>query len=113
MGVMRRLEWLARRRMQGTLTGRHSSPDKGVSVEFAEHRPYAPGDDPRHIDWAAYARSGAYSMKLFREEVSPRVDLVLDVSESMFLNSEKQSRALALLYFCAESARKARASLRA
>ena len=38
MGVMRRLEWLARRRMQGTLTGKHTSPDKGFSVEFAELR---------------------------------------------------------------------------
>ena len=47
MGVMRRLEWLARRRMQGTLTGKHTSPDKGFSVEFAEHRPYAQGDELR------------------------------------------------------------------
>ena len=51
MGVMRRLEWLARKRMQGTLTGKHTSPDKGFSVEFAEHREYTPGDDPRNLDW--------------------------------------------------------------
>ncbi len=57
MGVMRRLEWLARKRMQGTLTGKHTSPDKGFSVEFAEHREYTPGDDPRNLDWRVMAKS--------------------------------------------------------
>ena len=50
MSVMRRSEWYARRRMVGTLSGRHSSPDKGFSVEFAEHREYSPGDDPKTLD---------------------------------------------------------------
>jgi uncharacterized protein (DUF58 family) len=92
--------------------GSHAGFGTGSSVDFQDHRPYFPGDDPRHIDWAAYARSGHYSMKLFREEVCPRVDLVFDISSSMFFLPEKQACALALFFFCVESAHKERASLR-
>ena len=83
MGVMRRLEWLARRRMQGTLTGRHTSPDKGISVEFAEHRPYAPGDDPRTLDWRVMARSDRNVVRQYIEETNLRTTLAVDVSGSM------------------------------
>jgi uncharacterized protein (DUF58 family) len=83
MGVMRRLEWLARRRMQGTLTGRHTSPDKGVSVEFAEHRPYAAGDDPRTLDWRVMARSDRNVVRQYIEETNLRTTLAVDVSGSM------------------------------
>lgn len=83
MGVMRRLEWLARRRMQGTLTGKHTSPDKGVSVEFAEHRPYAPGDDPRTLDWRVIARSDRNVVRQYIEETNLRTTLAVDVSGSM------------------------------
>jgi len=83
MGVMRRLEWLARRRMQGTLSGRHTSPDKGVSVEFAEHRPYTPGDDPRTLDWRIIARSDRNVVRQFIEETNLRTTLAVDVSGSM------------------------------
>ncbi|MEI8038948.1 MAG: DUF58 domain-containing protein [Verrucomicrobiota bacterium] len=81
--VMRRLEWMARRRMQGTLTGKHSSPDKGISVEFAEHRPYAPGDDPRTLDWRVMARSDRNVVRQFIEETNLRATLAVDVSGSM------------------------------
>jgi uncharacterized protein (DUF58 family) len=84
----------------------------GSSIDFQDHRPYLPGDDPRYIDWQAYARTGNYLMKLYREEVSPRLDLVLDASASMFLSPEKQARSLELFYFCVESAGRAGASLR-
>lgn len=83
MGVMRRLEWLARRRMQGTLTGKHTSPDKGISVEFAEHRPYAPGDDPRTLDWRVIARSDRNVVRQYIEETNLRATLAVDVSGSM------------------------------
>ena len=83
MGVMRRLDWLARRRMQGTLTGKHTSPDKGVSVEFAEHRPYAPGDDPRTLDWRVMARSDRNVVRQYIEETNLRATLAIDVSSSM------------------------------
>lgn len=83
MGIMRRLEWLARRRMQGTLTGRHTSPEKGVSVEFAEHRSYTPGDDPRTLDWRVIARSDRNVVRQYIEETNLRTTLAVDVSGSM------------------------------
>ena len=89
MGVMRRLDWLARRRMQGTLSGRHTSPDKGVSVEFAEHRSYAPGDDPRTLDWKIMARSDKDVVRQYIEETNLRVTLAVDVSGSMAYTGEK------------------------
>ncbi len=84
----------------------------GSSIDFQDHRPYLPGDDPRYIDWQAYARTGHYSMKLYREEVSPRVDVALDVTGSMCFDDAKQARALELFFFCAESALQAGSALR-
>ncbi len=85
-------------------TGQWAGKGSGASIDFQDHRPYLPGDDPRHIDWAAYARSGNYIMKLYREEVSPRVDLLIDTSASMHLDPAKRDRMLELVYFCVESA---------
>ena len=48
----------------------------GSSLEFQDHRPYVPGDDLRHVDWKAYARSEVLSVRLYREEIAPRIDLV-------------------------------------
>ncbi len=75
----------------------------GSSIDFQDHRQYVPGDDPRHMNWQAYARTGHYTMKLFREEVTPRIDLVYDVSDSMFLDERKETRVWELFYFCLES----------
>lgn len=61
----------------------------GSSLEFQDYRQYAPGDDLRHIDWAAYARADVLNVRLYREEVAPRVDLLIDVSRSMVLTEEK------------------------
>lgn len=55
----------------------------GSSLEFQEYRDYHPGDDPRHLDWAAYGRSDRLIVKLFREEIDPHVDLIVDGSRSM------------------------------
>jgi uncharacterized protein (DUF58 family) len=84
----------------------------GSSVDFQDHRAYVPGDDPRHIDWLAYARSGHYTMKLYREEVRPYLDLVMDLSTSMFLDEAKSNRTQELAYFCRESALQNSASSR-
>lgn len=83
MSVMRRLEWYARKRVQGTLTGRHTSPDKGFSVEFAEHRQYVPGDDPKNLDWRVMAKSDHNVIRQYIEETNLRTTLVIDVSGSM------------------------------
>jgi uncharacterized protein (DUF58 family) len=71
----------------------------GSSLEFKEYRDYQPGDDLRHIDWNAYARSDRLTVKLYREEVHPRVDIVIDASRSMAL--EKTAKAAATLALAA------------
>lgn len=82
----------------------------GSSLDFQDHRNYLPGDDPRHINWQAYARTGGYSLKLYREEVRPVVEIILDVSGSMFELPDKATRALELLHFTHASAGQAGAS---
>ena len=62
----------------------------GASLEFQDYRPYVPGDDLRHVDWAAYARAEVLAIRLYREEVAPRVDLVLDISRSMAVSDQKR-----------------------
>lgn len=83
----------------GNVLGRGS----GSSIDFQDHRQYVPGDDPRHMNWQAYARTGHYTMKLYREEVTPRIDLIFDMSGSMFLDEAKATRAWEIFYFCLES----------
>jgi uncharacterized protein (DUF58 family) len=63
----------------GELLGRGT----GSSLEFQEYREYQLGDDIRHLDWAAYARSDALMVRLYREEISPRMEILLDASRSM------------------------------
>lgn len=87
----------------GTLSQR-----SGSSLEFRDHRAYEPGDDLRHIDWNAYARSDQLTIKLFREEVSPVLDVILDASRSMDLEgSEKGGAAVALASFFVSAAARA------
>src|SRR5688500_16363352 len=78
-----RLQLTARQVVEGVITGQHKSPHRGFSVEFSEHRDYAPGDELRHLDWRAYARSDRYYVKLYEQETSLRATLVLDTSASM------------------------------
>ncbi|MDF9832637.1 uncharacterized protein (DUF58 family) [Ereboglobus sp. PH5-5] len=84
----------------------------GSSIDFQDHRAYAPGDDPRYIHWAAYARTGQLTMKLYRAEVSPMVDVVVDVSESMTFDAAKAARTEALVAFAVASADAAGAPVR-
>jgi uncharacterized protein (DUF58 family) len=78
-GLEVRARWL----VDGFLTGLHRSPRKGFSVEFAEHRPYQPGDDLRYIDWKIAARTDRWVVKQFEEETNLRAVVLLDVSRSM------------------------------
>jgi uncharacterized protein (DUF58 family) len=71
-------------------TGERLGSGTGSSLEFQDYRPYAPGDDLRHVDWAAYARSELLAVRLYREEVAPRIDLLLDVSRSMCVTDQKR-----------------------
>ncbi len=73
----------AKRTVDGLLAGMHRSPHRGASAIFKEHREYRPGDDPRLIDWRAYARSDRYAIKHFEHETQMRGTLALDISPSM------------------------------
>ena len=73
----------ANRVVEGVLTGLHRSPHHGSSIEFAEHKEYAPGDDIRHVDWKVYGRADRFYLKKFEDETNLRAFLVVDVSGSM------------------------------
>ena len=78
-----RLNLAVNRAVEGFLGGRHRSPHTGVSVEFVERRPYVQGDDLRHLDWRAYARSDRLSIKRYEEETNLEATFVVDASNSM------------------------------
>lgn len=78
-----RLQLFARQVVEGVITGLHKSPHRGFSAEFSEHREYTPGDELRHLDWRAYARSDRFYVKLYEQETNLRATLVLDNSASM------------------------------
>jgi len=83
MSRLGQLELIASRIVEGFLSGKHRSPYKGSSVEFAEHRHYSPGDETRLIDWRVLARSDRYYIKQFEEETNLQCLLVVDASGSM------------------------------
>ena len=82
-----RLELQARNVVEGYLSGLHRSPYYGQSVEFAQHREYVAGDDPRRIDWKVWSKTDKYYIKQYEEETNLRCMLVVDVSESMQFGS--------------------------
>lgn len=84
-----RLELLARGLVEGFMTGRHRSPHKGFSVEFAEHRQYVPGDDTNDIDWRVFGKIDRYYIKQYTEETNLRATILLDASGSMSYTGEK------------------------
>jgi uncharacterized protein (DUF58 family) len=83
LAALGRIEIVARWIVDGFMSGLHRSPRKGFSVEFAEYRPYQPGDDPRYIDWKIAARSDRWVVRQYEEETNLRASIVLDVSKSM------------------------------
>jgi len=89
--VLARLEGLhlrARLIVEGYVSGVHRSPFHGFSIEFAEHREYAPGDDLRYLDWKVFGRTDKYYLKQFEEETNLICHLLLDTSESMCYQSD-------------------------
>ena len=86
------LTFRAKRTVDGLLAGMHRSPHRGASAIFKEHRAYRPGDDPRLIDWRAYARSDRYTIKHFEHETQLRATLALDISPSMHWGSGDVSK---------------------
>ena len=77
------LELLSRCVVEGFLSGKHRSTHKGGCGEFAQHRPYAAGDEIRRIDWQVYARNDRYFVRQFEEETNLQATIALDTSGSM------------------------------
>lgn len=76
--------------MMGNVAGKHRSPHRGSSVEFAEYRKYVPGDDTRRLDWKAFARSDRFYIKEFEADTNLRAYFVIDASGSMNFHSPGQ-----------------------
>lgn len=101
----------------GAMAWRGSSGDfagqnSGNSIDFHDHRLYQLGDDPRHINWNAYARTGQHSLKQFRQEVQPVLQLLVDGSASMWLDEAKARRSAELVYVCCHAAQLVHAQIR-
>lgn len=73
----------ARAVVEGLMNGQHRSPLQGVSLDFAQHRPYVAGDDPRQLDWKVYGRSDKLYLKQYRQETNLDLLLLVDCSGSM------------------------------
>jgi uncharacterized protein (DUF58 family) len=86
---VKNLQMVARGVVEGFISGLHASPYKGFSVEFAEHREYTPGDDPRHLDYKMMARTDRLYVKQYEEETNMRVQILLDTSGSMAYRHEE------------------------
>jgi len=82
----------ARSVVDGAMMGIHASRAKGMSAEFEEHRGYTHGDDPRHIDWKAYAKFDRYFIKEYRETTNLRAFILMDCSASMNYASNGMSK---------------------
>lgn len=83
LAAIGRLDLIARAVVEGFLAGLHSSPYRGISQEFAAHRPYIAGDEVRRVDWRIYARTDRLYVKEFEEETNAPIRLLLDVSASL------------------------------
>jgi uncharacterized protein (DUF58 family) len=87
---VKNLSVVARGVVEGFISGLHASPYKGFSVEFAEHREYASGDDPRRLDYRMLARTDRLYVKQYEEETNMRVQILLDSSGSMNYSHEQR-----------------------
>ena len=77
----------ARMIVEGLVTGMHRSPHQGFSVEFAQHRQYAHGDDLRHLDWKVFAKTDKLYLKQYQKETNLDLVVLVDVSGSMAYTS--------------------------
>ncbi|MDR0965895.1 MAG: DUF58 domain-containing protein [Myxococcales bacterium] len=95
------LKLRARSVVEGVLSGLHKSPYQGQSVEFAEHKEYAPGDELRHVDWKAFGKLDRYYVKRFEHETELSVLLAIDASGSMNYGSGPLTKLDAAATLCA------------
>ena len=109
LGRLMALPLHARHAMLGNVSGRHRSPIRGSSLEFAQYRKYVPGDDTRRLDWRTWGRSDRFYIKQFEADTNLRLCLLMDTSGSMDFGPAGATRfdyarklAGALGYFAAE-----------
>ena len=96
------LELRAKGVVEGFIQGLHRAPNLGSSTDFAEHRPYVPGDDTRRLDWKLFAKTDRYYMKEFEADTNTNFVVLLDVSRSMSYGNKLQyacTLAACLAYF--------------
>jgi uncharacterized protein (DUF58 family) len=96
------IELRARGVVEGFIQGLHRAPNLGASTDFAEHRPYMPGDDVRRVDWRLFARTDRYYVKEFEADTNTNFVVILDVSRSMAYGNKLQyacTLAACLAYF--------------
>ncbi len=96
-----KLELLAKKVVEGFITGLHKSPFHGFSVEFAEHRLYNTGESTRHIDWKLFARSEKLFVKRYEEETNLRCQIVIDTSASMHFPKDNEQNKLQFSIYAA------------
>ena len=94
---LKNMQLRARLVVEGFIAGLHKSPYHGFSVEFAEHRPYMPGDPLKNIDWRVYGKTDKFYVKQFEEETNLKAYILLDASASMGYSSDSVSK---LQYGC-------------
>src|SRR5688572_16200207 len=86
------LDLRARLVVEGLMAGMHRSPYQGISVEFAQHRPYVSGDDTRHVDWKVFGKTDKIYLKQYLEETNLQLLCIVDASESMGYSSIGQGK---------------------
>ncbi|MEN8251040.1 MAG: DUF58 domain-containing protein [Bacteroidota bacterium] len=86
------IDFLAKKLVEGFITGLHKSPYHGFSVEFAEHRLYNTGESTRHIDWKVFAKTDKLFTKRYDEETNLRCHILIDASSSMRYPEKTQDK---------------------
>ena len=92
MARLRRHQFIPGHTARGTRVGRHASPQRGQSIEFADYREYLPGEDVRQIDWKVYGRSDRFYVKRFEHQSHMHLQLLVDASASMAFRGLSQSQ---------------------
>ena len=100
MHKLDRLVLLSRYVVEGNLAGAHRSPLKGASSEFADHKAYGMGDDPKHIDWRVFGRTEKHYIKRFEDDTNLRVYIAIDRSNSMAYTSDDNEKNTKYRYAC-------------
>jgi uncharacterized protein (DUF58 family) len=95
------LELVAKKVVEGFITGMHKSPFHGFSVEFAEHRLYNKGESTKHMDWKLYARTDKLFIKRYEEETNLRCQIVIDQSSSMLFPKDAENNKLKFSVYAA------------